>query len=1201
MQELKPFEQKFSSVNLIEAAAGSGKTYNITALFLRYLIEQKAEVHQILVVTFTRAATSELKQRLLTIIQKAIVMLRTDGKVDDHLLKDLKVWIENSSIKKEEALAHLKKAERNFNRAQISTIHAFCNKMLQNEAFQSGNIFEGELIEGEANRKLVQEVTDDYWGVLNKPENVEKPLTQYLLKTHETPEKLLGCVYSFLGKTYLQIIPDELSVEKFEQVLNEYQAAFEDLKACWKSEREVIWELMGHEDLSRYGQYRASRIKKVENWLLADSFYQRAPDAFRFFCQSVINTKLLAGPKKTGKSAPDHPFFVQADTFVAVQQQKEALEGACYEFIINNFRKALRAEKESREVLSYDDVLLQLKNALLNDNYGERLAGKLRKNYPVALVDEFQDTDPVQYEIFKAIYGGNDETELFMVGDPKQAIYNFRGADVFVYLQAREDSDEKARFKLSHNYRSVPLLLKGVNYLFSRIEKPFILDDIRYQPMKPGKIEPEYDYLKIDSKKHKTVQLWDLNYPDTKNKAQLNQLVENETADEIARLISLGRVERATIGSKKLEEGDIAILVRKNKQGEAMQKALQKRGVKSILIGKKSVFATDEAFELELLLKAIAEPGDESKLAAAMATRFIGFWGEEIAELSNDESNRIREINRFAKWSEAFENHTFVYAFRAVLQDARIALRLMEYNDGERRITNLYHLSELLQQYEREAHVNLPGLIKWLARKRKDKEVENTELQLRLESDENLVVINTLHQSKGLEYPIVFCPYLWQGMKVENANKPFIFHDKQGHKSTAFLDVGAESDERSKNLFQKYREDLSEEMRLAYVAMTRAKQCCYLPWVKDTNNKTSSSVSALGIILNGQDEGLKYLKGKSGQGKKENTDSDYGKAFEQIRKEADEFISTQKPKTEGFQNEFFQNHVEKLEARKWKGREQIQAENQVASFSYLALGAKTDFEEHDYDQWIYQAEQNEEKGDELTMINFPRGVKTGRCIHHIFEKIDFRLSVDDKKNSNIIEAELERQGVEAKWKKILQSSIQTTLDKPLAKGKSELKLKNIKPDYEQREMEFYFPMQAANTTKIMNVIRGDGRQLSKNNITGFMKGFIDLVFCHEGRYYILDYKSNYLGDEIEDYDAEGMRQSIDSHFYDLQYYIYTAAVHKMLTCSLEKYEYSTHFGGVFYLFLRGICDGPSRFNGIYFARPPFEKMDQLNRILTKDE
>ncbi len=1199
MQELKPFKQNYGSINLIEAAAGTGKTYNITALYLRYLIEQELEVQQILVVTFTRAATGELKDRLLTAIQKSISMLRTDECGNDHMLLALKDWLAETSVSKAEAVKKLKKAERNFNRAQVFTIHAFCNKVLQSEAFRSGNLFESELIEEELNRELTQEAIDDYWRSLNEPEDLEKALDTYLLKEFENPEKLMDCIHSFLGKSYLQFTPDNLSLQELETVLGECEAAFEALKKHWFGEQDSILELFKWDCLSAYKNHAKSRKDKVEAWIKQDISSKEPPSQIKYFQQSIINNSLKKSARENGASAPTHPFFTKADEFIPIQQKVEMLKGAWLEPAIQQIRKALWQKKETAEVFSYDDVLNQLRNSLTDEDSGPHLSRKLQKLYPVALVDEFQDTDPVQYEIFREIYGsGKSDAQLFMVGDPKQAIYNFRGADIFVYLAARQDSKKQARYKLSRNYRSVPPLLEGINYLFERIEKPFILEDIQYQNMAPGKKPEEYNYLKINGKKQKPLQLWNLNSIENKkpSKRQLCKIVEDAVADEILNLLSLGETGRAKIGANPVQAGDIAVLVRKHKQGEAMQQALKRRGVKNILISKKSVFATDEAFELELLLKAIAEPENESALSAALATRLLGFSGEEMMAIQSDESRWITFINKFREWNEALEKDGFASVFRTVLQEKKIARRLMNDANGERRITNLHHLGELLQQHEHKTHTNLSGLIKWLSACRREKKSENEALQLRLESDENLVTINTLHKSKGLEYPIVFCPYLWEGMKVTDGNGPFIFHDEATADSAAFLDVGGAARERAEHLFQKYREDLSEEMRLAYVAMTRSKQCCYLPWVKDVNYRTSSSVSSLGIILNGRQEGLRYLNRKaSGNGK--SPKPDYSKAFELIKEQASEWIATESPSREPATNgAAMEAEKVKMQTRKWNRQAEIKA-NQTVSFSSLAYHSADIDDDHDYDQWAFQAEKDFEPNEPLTIFNFPRGIEAGRCMHNIFELIDFGRPLDDPFNYQLIQDSLDRYGIHRKWIKPLLQSIRMALNRPLVKGDFAVKLSNIVQENEQREMEFYFPVQSLKASKLMSFIGRKSSSLSDQEINGFMRGFIDLTFNINGRYYLLDYKSNHLGDNPEDYDEGNLQKTIREHLYDLQYYIYTVAIHRFLEQRLAGYNYEKHFGGVIYLFLRGVTDNPENFSGIHYQRPSLDKIEQLNNYL----
>ncbi len=1197
MQELQPFSQQYSNINLIEASAGTGKTYNIIALYFRYLIEQNLSVRHILVVTFTRAATAELKNRLLSTIRQASRLLRTGQESNDPFLKDLFTWLEKSGHSPKKTIVKLKKAERTFNDVQIFTIHGFCNKILQTEAFGTGTLYDAELVEND--RELAQEAVDDYWRSLNKFNKKDKILSQYILGKYENPDKLLNEIYPYLGKTYLQTTADNLSLGSLKEALRNYKLAFEKLKDLWKTKKETIREGMGSNRLRAYKSNRESRMSNIEEWINTTFPPNNGTDKLKFFRYSTMEKKLNNDAREKKLLPPQHPFFKQADVFVNQEQKIEELKGAYLQPLLQKIRAALWTKKESLEVFSYNDVLQQFWNVLNNEADGSVFAQKLRNLYPVTLVDEFQDTDPIQYKIFNKIYANQESgAQLFMVGDPKQAIYNFRGADIFVYLNAREDAAEKSQFKLSYNFRSVPPLLRGINYLFQRFNAPFILNDIPYQAMKPGKETDEYKKLTIDDNAIAPLQFWNLHSNEYKNrnKDRLCGIIEKQVIDEIEKLIKLGQTGRAKIGDESLKAGDISILVNEHKQGASIQQKLLKRGIKCLRISKESVFLSDEAFELELLMRAIIEPGKEEAIAAAMVTRLLGKSGEQLMRLKKNKTAWVQYINQFTDWKTEWKTHEFAYVFRLIMQQKKIAARLLNRYDGERRITNLYHLSELLQQHENEFQTGPRGLIKWLAGCRRENNSDQKSFQLRHTTDEDQVNISTLHSSKGLEYPVVFCPYLWQGAEVKNTSKPFIFHKKGTDNAAAFLDVGGESQARRNHLFQKYREELAEHMRLAYVGMTRARQCCYIPWIE---HKTSA-ISPLGILLKGERQAIKYLRKKLKLEVDDKIDFiSTGEAFKEVKAYASKFIATEIPKAPiVVEAETESEDLPVLRVKKWNDSKRISAPEQVASFSYLSHQAVSHPQEPDYDQWIFQPAGKHRASAKPNMMNFPRGLKPGRCIHAIFEVIDFKSPPQSALNKKLILHEMKRHGINKKWEKPLQNCIAAILNRPLIKNNSDSKLSHLTADKELREMEFYFSVSAAKTADLMKIIRGKTTDLTVQTNAGFMKGYIDLIFLVDGRYYILDYKSNFLGEQPEDYNSDSLQKAIDIHFYDLQYHIYSVALHRFLKHRKPDYDYKKHFGGAIYLFIRAIERDTENGNGLFFDRPSFDVIKQMDNYLS---
>lgn len=1198
MNKLKPFEIDLSGTNLVEASAGTGKTYNITSLYIRTLIERDVSVGNILVVTYTEAATKELRDRLMSRIRESISVLKK-GKVkneDDQFLGNLLQYVDD----RRQAIEKLDAAVRSFDEASVHTIHGFCYQALQEQAFDSRAMYDAEMIGDDSD--LVLEAVDDYWRnwMAKATEDESKqPLVKLILDRGYEPEKLADELKKHLGKPYLKIKPENNVFGGREEDLSEFQEIHSSMAGIWKEERGLLFDILSGDEMSNYrSNWLIGWFDKMDAIMNSEAASIDIFDQFERFTQQRIDNGLTKAAEKKGISPPQHQFFKLADRYQELAHLFTSYEVAFKKDLFLYLGKELRQKKEELQVLSYDDLLLCLRDALFDPQRGAKLANVLREKYPVAMVDEFQDTDPSQYDIFRRIYNGDKQSALFMIGDPKQSIYSFRGADVYAYLKARKDAPEEHQYKLSNNFRSTPHLIEGLNAFFEWHDNPFFLNNINYNGIGAGRNEEKYDYLREGGEILPPVRFQRLSElgQDQVKKGEAKDRVAEVTVKEICRLLDGGKNGAITIGNDPVKAKDIAVLVRRHDQADLISQALQEKGIKSVRHSDQSVFQSREAQQLQGLLKVLAEPSNETLVKTALSLPLTGYSAAELLEIEEDEDRWIEILGQFREWHRKWQEQGFAAMFRTVMNQADISEHVITHADGERRLTNLLHLGELLQKESQQQKKGMQGLIKWLSRKRKeDNSTAREEEQMRLESDEDLIKIVTMHRSKGLEYSIVFCPFLWFGPHINNNGDTLVYHDPEDT-DTTILDFTDDSNpNRAQNRRLAMEEELAESLRLAYVAMTRAKQRLYLSW----DYATSSEFSALGYLLQDPQEVEELLRRKFGDEKYKKPSGDVmHQAIEDLCSQHSELFSMQSREYTGEPDsdngEESQSTV--LQARQFNRDKPITPSYSVSSFSSLTSRMEEDPDLPDYDQFTVINEPSESNvaEQERTIFNFPRGPQPGTCIHKMFEEIEFG---DLSETDELITTELSRYGIDEQWKDVVREMLETVTTAKIHSQNNELSLAALDADDMVPEMEFHFQSGNISTDQLLSIIRNDGSQTSHPGQAdaGFLKGFIDLTFQFDGRFYLLDYKSNHLGDTIEDYEPALLQEEMVEASYDLQYHVYTIALHRFLKNRLKGYSYDQHFGGAFYLFVRGM--NPDGREGIFFDCPDYSTIQQLDQYI----
>jgi exodeoxyribonuclease V beta subunit len=698
---------------------------------------------------------------------------------------------------------------------------------------------------------------------------------------------------------------------------------------------------------------------------------------------------------------------------------------------------------------------------------------------------------------------------------------------VFAYLEARARAD--TGYALLDNRRSVPPLLAAVNALFAR-PLPFLLAGMPYEAARPADMTRAVLDIADD---FAPLTLWTMQPPPgaksfTKDAARA--MAAEAVAADIARLLWLGASGQATLDGRALGGGDLAVLVRRHSEGDAVREALARHGIPSVSGGDGSVWHSEEAAEIERLLLAVAAPARVGLVRAALATVLLGADAARLATWREDESAWSERLERFHDDSMLMRERGFMAMWRRLLRREEVVARVLARPDGTRRLTNYRHLAELLQAAEQGAALDTEGLARHIVGQRAASEVE--ENQLRLESDARLVRIVTLHAAKGLQYPVVYCPFLWLGPEVDQQGWPVLAHDMSRRDGEACLDFG--SDELVARRAQADLESAAEELRLAYVALTRAEHRCVVTWGKVNN----CARSPLAWLLFGP--------------------------HDEVAEEPRAWLAALRVMpmpVDGVAPLTAEEAAPALQPRVFRGR--IPLPWRVQSFSSLAAQLAEEAESADRDS--LEARRAVTPAPTFSAIHdFPRGSRAGSCLHALFERIDFQQRAP---LGPVAAAVLEEFGYAPEWRPVLERLVADVLATPLdAAG---LKLADLPRSERLVELEFTFPL---------------GSSANGRNGAGYMKGFIDLVFRHAGRWYIVDWKSNWL----EDYGPAELDAAIQAHRYDLQARIYAAALYRALAARAPENDWETNFGGVYYLFLRGMQPG-SR-GGIHFSNPSLDEI-----------
>ncbi|MDG2227802.1 MAG: UvrD-helicase domain-containing protein [Flavobacteriales bacterium] len=1111
--------------NLVEASAGTGKTYSIAILTLRLIVEENMPIDKILMVTFTNAAVAELEQRIRKFVRLALKRAQGDTlPAADIGVSDLvdKFIVE---VGASETLARLDLAKKNLDTTSIYTIHSFCQRTLTEFAFETGFSYGTDVTLSIMD--YVEDFVNDYWreeistiDVLDL--SILKKFTPNGSNVILDKGRMVSSALNYLGGKTFFGTPIDLTND----LRTDYNAIVDlvnDIDYDSLYERAV--------EYSKWPRITDPRKEKLRAWV------NKKEDVDQFIIEI----------KKSNTAEVAYFFGDIKDGVTDLGNNIGGIITGFYtkvaEYVMDRIPDKLQEEK----IIHSDQLISQLEQAVSDagnevENGAENIGilQLLREKYQAVFVDEFQDTDAQQYSIFKNVF--ENKAIVFYIGDPKQSIYSFRKADINTYFNAKNNVNTVV-YNMNKNFRSSANFVDSANLFFKPNEEvdTFLLRSDQFTTN-------ELEHINVNGV-HEACQLT----ADEQLIAPICIYQDFEKNEKIADAVAnkaLWLLSKGILSAKErcVKASDIAVLVRKGKEAEIIKKSLEKKNIPCIIIADSKIFKSNEATNVGYILDAVVSPTRKA-INKALLGPITGYTVQKIGQLDDE-----AELFRFREYSKIW-NENGIYAMMIqYAEDHRITSYLTspEIGGGERRLSNFYQLAESLLEIELQNNYSKVDLIRFLKRNIAEDHTEEDRYIQRIESDEDAVKILTIHKSKGLEYNIVFAPFLdlkvtshfFSDFRTPQNNYHFTCHGLLSGNEKLYWRNGVKQEDR----------------RLLYVAITRAKYNCFIYKLRG-NAVTSLTEFNAALMEKPETPGIfigEYI---------------YKENLENFRTE-----------NSNRQRHYVPVPNLTIPDRNWR----------KMSYSYLAgdhAYVKKELSNPVYPLGSY---------DEFVFQTLPKGAHVGNLLHNMFEFIDFT-----EQDQTVFELAVERSlqlflpKYRGEFKEQLVNMLHTVLGAEISIGSENLRLNEIVRKNMVPELEFDFLTSEFNIGEINRVrdyIPENFKIHTRYNeeITGILTGFIDLFFEHNGKYYVLDWKSNFLGDELERYTNEGLADAMSDSNYHLQYLVYTVAIKKYLSGRVVDFDYDRDFGGCIYLFLRGVRSNGE--NGVFSYKPSLEAVTQLEKV-----
>jgi exodeoxyribonuclease V beta subunit len=1153
--------------SLIEASAGTGKTWTMAALYLRLLLEQGCTPRQILVATFTDAAASELRERIRQRVLQAEYHA-SFGPADageDSVLQWLdQRWLD--ATQRQQDLLQLRLARAELDLAPMSTLHGVCARILREHPFETGRRLSGaELIdEGE----LLDDLIDDYWRELLQR---EAPLAVHEQWLYQRGRDTLRRESQILLRPDVEPLAPCLEPPRPRLLATrEGQAS---LQAC----------------LDRPGLFRAnSTLARALPRLI--ELLAREDGLLTLTDDEAENLQKPLSGQITKAFEQDADVLVLQTVLEWLTRWREWLAQDALRRWIAHLRERRHAAMETRHVLSFDAQLQVVHAALLAPD--SVLSDLLFQRWPVAMVDEFQDTDGLQYGILDRLYraaDGEPRGRLVMIGDPKQAIYRFRGGDVQTYLRAASTTSADARLSLVVNRRSTPAYVEACNQWYAACGLALSCDpghSIHYRPVRAASSADASTAGHASPALH--VHVWTA--PEPNSDSRVSHALRACARHIVALLSDV---------AQKIAPGDIAVLLPQNSHIEQLRALLIERGVPCVGAGRQSVFQSEWASELQLLLHALHRPRERRARAAALATRLLGYDWSALCALA-DQEDRQRELEqRFAHWRQLWRQRGVLALVDAVLRES--VPQLGSAAQAERAATDLRQLGELLQQFSERT----PGetqLLQWLDAQRSGEAGSDPEAagerELRLESDAHRVRLMTLHTSKGLEFQVVLLPLMWAHR--QRSEKLVLWHAKGRER----LQVGWDDEAQARAA----QEAQDERFRVLYVALTRARTACHVYAMPPGRRKD----------------------GRSTQAETDPNRSAWDASLDAALTRASALRAGMSPwealqhlcpavgiHTEGWA--WPEANLPVVQATCEVQPHRIEPPpapaHRVWSFSRLHQGEQTaDLEAPAEDEVLSVpnpldalAERGEEETDSvLRALSHWRGTGFGNAVHSFLQQLPAGTMASQ--SMDLLQSCLHSYGVTdddqaERAIERLAARLDDCLRAPLWPSPGSICLAELSASAQRREMDFHFVLEGAQMGRLRAVCAEHGESrllpatLPEAALRGLMTGSMDLVFAHDAQVHVLDYKTNRLGtDRREDYRAPALQAAMDASHYGFQALLYSLALQRYL----RQRGGSWVLGEAIYLFLRAVgLDGKEPTLGIWHRRFDADFLRAVDQVFAR--
>ncbi len=1298
----------------LEASAGTGKTWTLAALTARAVVETDLELPDLLLVTFTRAATAELRDRVrrrLTDLARALDRMEVAGTAREvegdalvqRIVADVRAAADPVTERRRRA-DRVQRALAQLDEATIATIHGFCQSMLHHAALEAGIDFDAVLLEDDAD--LITEVVDDHLARQLRP--ADPAAIRALQQTGGIDRMRLDALArAVAGLPSLQLRPhggaasgghvltgaageggdpgDDVAGDfaLWTRALDRFRRRWEDggreraLALPEELTTAGAWEKPGQRTFTAGAA--VTQLERVDSWLARDHPLPAPPPPagralhlaeahpYAWFSSAALASKLAAPPSATvlpsGSALTEDPLVAAADALWA------AVRAPATRFLLRTARQVwteLDQRKRQRTVLSFDDLLRRLDQALREPSTRTQVRHAIRQRYRVALIDEFQDTDPIQWRIFSSVFDVDEP--LILIGDPKQAIYGFRGADISTYVRARDSRTAAAT--LRHNHRSDGTFVAACNRLFGS-PGAFGTPDIPYH-----QVEPVQGDRLVDPQGAAALTLRFLTRDiggvgprsgGLLTKGSLDRRLPTDVAAVAVRLLEGPATVPGEDGSPRgLEPRDLAVLVRTNRRALAVQAALQTAGVPAVIQRGGSVYASEEAQALQRLLDAMLRPSSQRAAVAAAASvlggRDAAGLAAELATAADDlvdgsaaaghraaaAADHDREepgswdgwVDALSRWGARWSSHGVLAALHEALEEDRVAARLLVHEDGDRRLTNLRHLLELLHTAELADDLAPHALLAWLAARRQEAAEgtpATTDTELRLEADAEAVRVVTVHGAKGLQYPVVLCPDLWDGREsvdeaITRFHDPAVADPAEAIALDLDADRGSASKRRSLALAR--AESRREQLRLAYVAMTRAEHRAIVWW----GAVTGAATSALASLLHARDETDPTRRLAAAEQRVAGaSDAELLVDLEALVDPEDraigiEVVDTLPPAPR------WHPHVapeEALAARRWT-RGALDRTWRRTSFTALvrpvvtghtgtaAAGVSVDAG-RDVDAALHTTEHagSDVPAPEVPLGRFPRGAAPGTFLHDVLEHLDLTRAGAPSHLEPVLIEQATRHGIDPALLPQVAAGLELAVGTGLGPALGDVRLADLHPGDRLNELRFELPLAGGaaaeggpvSLPRLGRLLAGSADPLIAAYaaqlddpalavpVRGYLNGSIDLLArLPDGRFLVADYKSNWLGDHTgrsvaHDYRPAALEDVMHAHHYVLQGLLYLVAAHRFLRWRVADYDPAHHLAGAGYLFLRGMVGAPDASTGVVVLHPEPELLVALSREL----